>query len=164
MRFFTKKIATKDIRTDPALCPKHDDEFDRLFEAAMKGHLPVYFAAVPLALCVPFDLDYRPDLHPLGKRTIEQIKSEWQRNNFQNLIVYPRGKWLVVSDDYIQLFAALEGRPDYLPCLVLGKPENDLLRDVQGPIAPADVPKLLMSGIIVTARRSTDSGDGRSDP
>jgi len=143
MGFVTKTVKVKDIHIDPTLSPKTDEEWMHLAEAATKGRLPVYFAAIPLILCVPFDLDYRPDLHPVGKQAIEQAKLEWKQNNFHNLIVYPRGKWFVVSDDYIQLFAALEGRPDYLPCFILGKPDNDLLRDVQGPIAIEDVPKIL---------------------
>ncbi len=58
---------------------------------------------------------------------------EWSNGQVQKLFVYQRGKWFVVSDDYIVLFAALNGLPDYVPCWVLGKPEGDLVRDVQGP-------------------------------
>ncbi len=109
----------------------------------MKARLPVYFAAVPLILCVPFDLDYRPDLHPIGRKAIEASRRASRQNNFHRLIVYPRRKWFAISDDYIHLFAALEGRPDYLPCFILGKPDNEMLRDVQGPIAAEDVPRIL---------------------
>ena len=59
------------------------------------------------------------------------------------LFVYQRGKWFVVSDDYIVLFAALNGLPDYVPCWVLGKPDGDLVRDVQGTVASKDVAQLL---------------------
>lgn len=52
------------------------------------------------------------------------------------------GTWFIVSDDYIPLFAALTGLPDYVPCRVLGKPDSTLLRNVQGPIDPEEVPKL----------------------
>jgi hypothetical protein len=48
-----------------------------------------------------------------------------------------------VSDDYIVLFAALNGLPDYVPCWVLGKPEGDFAPDIQGPVASTDVAQLL---------------------
>ena len=41
------------IHSLPELTPKHDDRFSVLFQRAVSGDLPVYFAAVPLALCVP---------------------------------------------------------------------------------------------------------------
>lgn len=132
-----------DIRSLPDLTPKHDERFSALLQCAASGDVPVYFAAVPLAICVPFDLDYRPDLHPVGEQAISQMIDGWTKGQFQKLFVYQRGKWFVVSDDYITLFAALQGQPDYVPCWVLGKPDSDLVRDVQGPIATKDVPKLL---------------------
>ncbi len=61
-------IAVSDIHSLPDLTPKHDERFSALLQGAVSGDVPVYFAAVPLALCVPFDLDYRPDLHPEVRR------------------------------------------------------------------------------------------------
>jgi hypothetical protein len=136
-------IAVSDIHSLPELTPKHDDQFSALLQRAISGDVPVYFAAVPLALCVPFDLDYRPDLHPVGAKAISQMTEAWRNGQFQKMFVYQRGKWFVVSDDYIVLFAALPGLPDYVPCWVLGKPEGDLVRDVQGPVAPNDVARML---------------------
>jgi hypothetical protein len=136
-------IAVSDIHSLPELTPKHDERFSALLQGAVSGDVPVYFAAVPLALCVPFDLDYRPDLHPVGAKAIGQMTEEWSNGQVQKLFVYQRGKWFVVSDDYIVLFAALNGLPDYVPCWVLGKPEGDLVRDVQGPIASNDVARML---------------------
>ena len=138
-----KRVKVADLHFLPDLTPKHDERFSALLDGAVSGDVPVYLAAVPLAICVPFDLDYRPDLHPVGKQAISQMIDDWSKGQFQNLFVYQRGKRFVVSDDYIQLFAALRGQPDYVPCWVLGKPDSDLVRDVQGPIAPNDVPKLL---------------------
>ena len=129
------------ITINPTLQPRHDSEWDRLFDAGLKGELPVYFAGVPPILCIPFDLDYRPDLHPIGAKSIQAAIDAAKANDFQNLIVYPRGRWFIISDDYIPLFAALQGRPDYLPCFVLGKPKNDMLVSVQGPIARRDLRK-----------------------
>jgi hypothetical protein len=137
------RVATSDIHFLPDLTPKHDERLSELLLGAVSGDVPVYFAAVPLAICVPFDLDYRPDLHPVGAQAIREMAGDWSKGQFSRLFVYQRGKWFVVSDDYIPLFAALTGVPDYVPCWVLGKPDSDLLRDVQGPIAPNDVPKLL---------------------
>jgi hypothetical protein len=114
-----------------------------LLQGAISGAVSVFFAAVPLALCVPFDLDYRPDLHPVGAKAISDATEAGSKGQFQNLFVYQRGKWFIVSDDYIILFAALNGLPDYVPCWVLGRPEGDLVRDVQGPIAPSEVTRLL---------------------
>jgi hypothetical protein len=138
-----KRVKVSDIHLLPDFTPKHDERFSALLEGAVSGEVPVYFAAVPVAICVPFDLDYRPDLQPVGKQAIIQMIDDWGKGQFHNLSVYQRGKWFVVSDDYIQLFAALVGQPDYLPCWILGKPDSDLVRDVQGPMAPEDVPKLL---------------------
>ena len=136
-------ISVSDLHFLPDLTPKHDEQLVLLLQGALSGDVPVYFAAVPLALCVPFDLDCRPDLRPVGAMAITQVTEAWSKGQFENLFVYQRGKWFVVSDDYIPLFAALKGLPDYVPCWVLGKPEGDLVRDVQGPIASKDVPRLL---------------------
>jgi hypothetical protein len=135
------KMKVSDLKMDPSLQPKPDPEWTRLAKAALQGELPVYFAAVPLILCVPFDLDYRPDLHPVGKQAIQQFVEAAKMRESNSLIVYPRGKWFVISDHYIDLFAALVGRPDFLPCFILGKPDNDMILDLQGPIAVQDVPK-----------------------
>jgi hypothetical protein len=132
-----------DIQSMPGLTPKRDDQFAALLQSAITGLVPVYLAAVPLALCIPYDPDYRPDLHEVGAEAISKLTGEGRQGQLQNLFVYQRGKWFVVSDDYIALFAALNGLPDYVPCWVLGKPEGDLVQDVQGPIAPSDVARLL---------------------
>lgn len=136
------KVKVSDLKIDPSLQPKSDPEWTRLAEGALKGQVPVYFAAIPLILCVPFDMDYRPDLHPIGRQAIQTFIEMAKRQEYKHLIVYPRGKWFVVSDDYIQLFAALEGRPDFLPCIIMGKPENEMIQDLQGPIDPKDVRKV----------------------
>ena len=59
------------------------------------------------------------------------------------MIAYPRGKWFVIADDYIRLFAALLTRPEHVMCWILGKPDNDRIRDVRGPLALEDVPRAL---------------------
>jgi hypothetical protein len=139
----TRRVPISDLHFLPGLVPARDERFMELLQGAYSGEVPVYFAAVPLAICVPFDLDYRPDLHPVGREAIDQTAGAWSKGQFRNLFAYQRGAWFVVSDDYIPLFAALRGLPDYVPCWVLGKPDSDLVRDVQGPIAQTDIPRLL---------------------
>jgi hypothetical protein len=135
------RMKVSDLKIDLSLQPKPDPEWTRLAKAALQGELPVYFAAVPLILCVPFDLEYRPDLHPVGKQAIQRFVEAAKMGEPNSLVVYPRGKWFVISDHYIDLFAALVGRPDFLPCFILGKPDNDMILDLHGPIAVQDVPK-----------------------
>jgi hypothetical protein len=106
----------------------------------------VYFATIPFALCVPFDLDYRPDKHAVGKQAIEATAQEWAAGKYSQMVVYQRGAWFVVADDYIPLFAALRGNPTYVPCWVLGKPDAEYTKDVQGPIAVKEVQKILGLG------------------
>ena len=139
----SQRLPLDSIQCSPGLTPKHDERLMELMEQANAGKLPVYFASVPIGQIVPFDLDYRPDLHPVGTKAISLCIENWKKGEFQYLRVYQRGAWFVVSDDYIQLFAALQGRPDYLPCWVLGKPEHKQLKDVQGPLAQADVRGIL---------------------
>lgn len=127
----------------PQLTPKRDARFVSLLQEAASGGVPIYYAAIPLAICVPFDIDYRPDLHSVGAQAIRHTVEEWKHGRFQKLFTYQRGKWFVVSDDYVPLFAALAGLPDYVPCWVLGKPDNDLVRDVQGPLSSEGVAELL---------------------
>jgi hypothetical protein len=140
---FMVYVNSSDISLLPGLTPKHDERFTALLEGAVSGDVPIYFAAVPLALCVPFDPDYRPDLHPVGSHAIDQVFDAWSNGQFQKLFVYQRRRSFVVSDDYIPLFAALRGQPDCVPCWVFGRPDSDLARDVQGPIAQEDVFKIL---------------------
>lgn len=129
-----RRVSTKDLHFLPDLTPKRDETFMQLAEKALRGEVPVYFAAVPLAQCVPYDMEYRPDKHPVGKEAIQTTAQDWKKGKFTHMTVYPRGAWFVVADDYIPLFAALLGNPDYVPCWVLGKPEVDYARDIQGPI------------------------------
>jgi len=60
------RVATSQIHFLPDITPRHDERLTELYMGAISGNVPVYFAAVPLAICVPFDLDYRPDLHAVG--------------------------------------------------------------------------------------------------
>jgi len=141
-----RRVPVNEIRSLPELTAKHDETFIRLAQEAIQGHLPVYFAAVPLRLCVPFDLDYRPDRHPIGKQAIQSVLERGVTGTIPPMVVYPRGAWFVVSDHYIELFAALLGNPEFVPCWVMGKPDDDYVRDIQGPLDVNKVPKLFGLG------------------
>ena len=130
-----------EIGYDPDLTPKHDETMIVLMEQAIKGELPLYSGKVPLGLIVPFDLDYRPDTHPIGKQMIDLAFKEGSEGKLYSIIVYPRGIWFVSSDDYPYLFAAIRGRPDYVPCWILGKPDSPFVKDLRGPIAVDEVPR-----------------------
>ncbi len=138
-----ERFPISELHSLPGLTPKLDGTFGELINKAAEGSVDVYFAAVPLVLCIPYDVDYRPDKHPVGRIAIDQEKKNCHEGNFANLHVYQRGAWFVVSDDYIPLFAALEGNPDYLPCFIYGKPDSKFVIDVQGPIAVEDVREML---------------------
>ena len=140
------RVPIDSIHIDSELKPQMDEHLLELMDAAMAGNLPVFFGAVPISHVVPFDLDYRPDKHPIGAQAIDAFLEDWKQGRYRHLLVYPRGIWFVVSDHYISLFAALRGRVEYLPCWILGKPENAQIKDLQGPIAEADIPKILGMG------------------
>ena len=132
------RVPISQLKIDPELKPTTDAKFIELLKDAVNGTVPVNFARVPLAICVPFDLDYRPDLHPITSSAIRQIGEQVRQGHAPTVFVYPRGKWFVVADDYIPLFAALEVRQEYVPCWILGTIQNTLVRDIQGPLNPED--------------------------
>jgi hypothetical protein len=135
------KVPVGELGTIPDLVPKRDETFINLVQAAVRGEVPVYLAAVPITICVRFDLDYRPDLHPVGAAAIRSVMEEPEPR--AAMIAYPRGKWFVIADDYIRLFAALRRRQDSVMCWILGKPDSELIRVLQGPFALDEVPKAL---------------------
>lgn len=130
-----KRVPVSDLKVDLRLAPKRDQKFVELLQRAIRGEVPVYFAQVPLLLCVPFDLDHRSDLNTVTASAVRQIAGQIRRHQMPNLFVYPRGKWFVVADDYLPFFAAIEERLD-VPCWVLGAIENPLVEKIQGPINP----------------------------
>jgi hypothetical protein len=136
-------VDVKDLHVHPDLDPKRDDHLLELMRDALVGAVPLYHAAIPLSVVVPFDSDYDPSRHPAGEAAIKQTCSEWAEGRFSHLVVYQRGPWFIVADDYIPLFAAIRGQPDCVPCWVLGKPKGDLPRDVQGPIRKDEAKRCL---------------------
>lgn len=108
-------------------------------EKALAGAVPVFFATIPLGAVIPFDPDYDPTRHPAGEAAVRECTERWGAGQPDRLLVYQRGPWFVVADDYIPLFAALRGLPDYVPCYVLDAPVGDTAQAVQGPLRQADV-------------------------
>jgi hypothetical protein len=123
--------------------PPRDPELIRYMQQALRGEIPVYYAAIPLKLIKPFSGSYDPRRSPIGRRAIQQVQEEWKNQKFKCMLVYPQQNVFVMSDDYITYFASLEGQPDYVPCWVLGACTSPEACDVQGPIRKEDVRKIL---------------------
>lgn len=138
-----QKVNPHNIKAAEGLKPLFVSVFSHLIERACKGAVDVYFAAVPVGLLRPFDRDYDPCAHPAGEAAVEAVMAHWKKGQFQYVWVYQQGDEFLLSDDYIIWEAAKRGRPDCLPCWVLGKPLHPQARDVQGPIDPNEVPRLL---------------------
>jgi len=132
--FREKRIKVDDIKISD-LQPIKDEILLYLWEQALAGKTPVFFAAIPLRIIEPFDKEYDPRKHPIGKKSIKAIMEAWRNNKFRYAWVYPRNDKFILSDDYIVYYAALTGQPDFMPCFVLGKPENEAIKDVQGPLS-----------------------------
>lgn len=130
------------IHDDPNLVPLLDESFIDRCAQAMHGGLAVYCGVVPIGRIVPFDVDYRPDKHPIGSKAIDAFASEWKHGNVSRIVVYPRGPWLVASDDYVKLLAALRAGADYVPCWILGRPDVEGIEELQGPLTPADAARI----------------------
>ena len=136
-------VKLSDIGTIEELTPARDEVLLYLWKQALDAKVPVYYAAVPMHLIQPFQKDYDPRKHPAGRAAIQAITDAWRKNEFQCVWLYPRGDKFILSDDYIIYFAALAGKPDFLPCWILGHPDHPEIKDIQGPISPDNVRKLL---------------------
>lgn len=131
------------LATRPDWRPPRDPVFAYLLEQATLGVVPVYFAAVPLARVVRHDPTFRPERTPDGETVVQRIMADWRTGSLHPLWVYPRGDLFICADDYFTLAAAERGQPDCLPCWVLGHPDETIAQDVQGPIAPAAINRML---------------------
>jgi hypothetical protein len=136
-------VKVSELHEMPGLTPPKDAAFIYLFSKAAEGHLPVYFGAIPLNLVRPFSAEFDPRRHPIGRQAVDAMKKDWLEGKFTNMWVYPDASTYVVSDDYITFYAAQEGQPDFVPCLILGETEDSRIKDLQGPIQVSDVRKAL---------------------
>ena len=143
MRERIERVPVESIHSHPELTPPHDAVLTRLLESALKGDVPVYFAAIPLRLIKPFADFYDPRRHPVGRQAIAMIQERWRNQQFTNMLVYPRDDVFVMSDNYIAYYACLEGKPDYVACWIVGHCTSPDACDVQGPIRKEDLRKVL---------------------
>jgi hypothetical protein len=140
----TERVPTTSLRNHSQLEPPRDPMLMQLLERALKGDIPVYFAAIPLRLVRPFSTLYNPSQHPAGRQAIAEVQERWKRQEFTHMVVYQQDDKFVMSDDYITYYACLEGNPDYVPCWVLGNCTSPDACDVQGPIRREDLRRILL--------------------
>lgn len=95
--------------------------------------MPVYFAGIPLERLRRFSQSFHPENSPGGDEVVSAIMRRWRSGDFFKIWVYPSGDQFIVSDDYFTLAAAEIGRPDFLPCWVLGTVPTAHAIDIQGP-------------------------------
>jgi hypothetical protein len=148
-----------EIEALAGLRPLFDPVFRHLIERAVTGHVDVYFAAVPRALIRPFDSDYNPARHPVGRAAISEVHAKWRSGDFTAIWVYPRDNEFIMSDDYIVWEAVKEGKPDFVPCWILGKPDLLRVKDLQGPLDESGVTQALgfAAKYATSTSRSADS-------
>lgn len=132
--FFKRKPQEGDPEVNPDWKPPSDPVFQYLMQEALLGTIPVYFAAVPRARVLRYDPTFRPENTPNGEKVVQSIMDAWRQNKFQKIWVYPKGDVFVCSDDYFTIAAAERGKPDFLPCWILGRPSQTAAKDIQGPI------------------------------
>lgn len=126
------KVKVSELHEMPGLAPPKDAVLSYLFSKAAEGHLPVYFAAIPLNLVRPFSTEYDPRRHPIGRQAVDSKKKDWLAGHFSNMWVYPDASTYVMSDDYTTFCAAQEGQPDCVPCFILGVVDDSRIKDLQG--------------------------------
>ncbi len=118
---------------DP-FAPPQDPTFDALFKLAIQGDLRVYFAAIPAKLIRPYAPEFNFLMLPSGDAIVAAIIDQTRQGDFPRLWVYEKDNMFVMSDDYPQYQACLQGQPDYVPCWVLGHPKHTAVKNVQGPV------------------------------
>ena len=148
MRFSKpQRVRVDSLKSDPATAPKSDETLLRLIHEAVEGKVPVYVAIVPLVRCRQFDLDYGPERHPdiaaLTQATAKQLDEKPP-----SILVYPRGQWFVVSDDYPTLFAYQRSEWTYVAAIVLGRPEGEGVEIVRGPLSAEEAKAAIFGGMV----------------
>ena len=129
-----KRVRIDSLKVDPTTAPKSDETLLRLIQEAVKGKVPVYLAIIPLPLCGPFDTDYGLHVHP-ALAALTEARAEQVTDKPIPMLVYPHGRWFVVSDDYPTLWAYQRELAEHVPCVVLGKPEGEGVEIVDGPLS-----------------------------
>src|SRR6266536_1466783 len=120
----TVSVKVSELHDMIFLTPPKDVVMIYLMSRAATGHLPVYFAAIPIELVRPFSTEYDPRRHRVGRQAVDAKKEDWLAGRFSKMWVYPDASSYVMSDDYITFYAAQEGQPDFLPCFILGETDD----------------------------------------
>jgi len=141
--FFKRTPKPEDPQINPSWVPPTDFVFQYLLQEALYGVMPVYFAAVSLPRLRRFAPEFRPERTTGGAAVVRSIQDRWRKGNFQAMWVYPKGDLFIVADDYFTLAAAESGKPDFCPCWILGPVGEHGVKDVQGPVEPTSLRKLL---------------------
>lgn len=124
--------------------PPTDAVFQYLLsEAAVTGRVPVWGIVVAPARVVAFDPTLRLEHDGDGPAIVAAIGREWNEGRPVQPWVYPRGDLFVAPDDYFALAAIRRGRPDLIACQCLGEPSSRLVHERVGPLALADVRRML---------------------
>ena len=116
--------------------------------------MPIYLAAVPFDLVVPFDAEYHPELTRDGKASIDSIYQQWSEGKARGMFLYQSIDRFVVSDDYLVYFSCVKGQPDHVPAWILGKPDHPRVKELYGPFDMRDAEKLDLDEIL---RRTTNN-------
>jgi hypothetical protein len=134
-----------DLKINPDWVPPTDPVFAYLLREAVSGSgaVLVYYAAIPLVRVVRYEPSFHPEDTEHGDAVVQSIMDDWRQGKFAKVWVYPKGDLFVLSDDYFTLAAAERGKADFLPCRVLGRPSETVAKDIQGPIAPEGLRKML---------------------
>ena len=140
-----EKMKVSEIEALAGLRPLHDPVFSHLLEGALAGRVPVYSCEIPPGLIRPFDRDYAPSRHPVGRAAIQDTIRRWVQGDVHKVWVYQEEQHFVLSDDYIVWEAVKQGPPAVLPCWLLGTPSNASIRHVQAPFQFAVIKRLLSS-------------------
>lgn len=140
MSLFRKENIDIDKISSAGFQPQQDRVLIYLWEQAIKGRIPAYLAQVPFALIEPYDKHYNFNDHPVGQQVVKAIIDQ---NRNRTVWVYPEGDKYILSDDYPAYCAAVESSPEFVPCWILGKPDDDRLKDIQGPIGRKEIRQII---------------------
>lgn len=136
----TKMVDLKNIRPHQALKVKMDETFLELFDSAIMGKVPIYFAQVPFRLIRPFDESFLPQRrHPDGERGIQVIVELIKQGNGPAVWVYPKDGMFILSDDYISYEASSVAHAESVPCFVMGEAAAPGVEMIKGPLSREEI-------------------------
>ena len=125
-----RNVKVSDLKVNEEFAPKPDPVFNHLLFEAVKGRTPVHFAVIAFKCLKRFDATHRPELTVSGKHFIAQIVEAWPEGQPWPMWVYPSGDKFIASDDYFTFAACEQERQDFVPCYVLGTPDQERVEQV----------------------------------